>query len=238
MLYVTKKNIAKLLYRGIVTAAYLYLVLFNSTLLSGILNLRILFFKFYHLIWLIIALRLVWVLLDLLKQYFSNPPTIPKKIILRFRDLLAEFTGNNNIKAFNSAVLSLFIIGLLLMVYLAFNLNPFWLYGFVLIAWFNETLCIILWCPFRAWFMANRCCNTCRIRYWGYWMVLLPLIVLPSFWNYSLFLLSILILVAWEHLHKEYPEKFYETTNNSLLCRNCKRAYGYCRVRKSSLLGV
>lgn len=53
-------------------------------------------------------------------------------------------------------------------------------------------------------------------------MMFTPLIAVPSFYNYSLVLMSWVVLAHWEISHKLYPERFYEKSNDSLKCKNCK----------------
>ncbi len=37
-----------------------------------------------------------------------------------------------------------------------------------------DLICVLFWCPFKEWIMKNRCCNTCRIFNWDYFMMFLP----------------------------------------------------------------
>lgn len=85
-----------------------------------------------------------------------------------------------------------------------------------------DLICVVVWCPFRVFFMHNKCCTTCRIFNWDHAMMFLPLIVIPGLWTYSLLLMSFLILIVWEIACAVYPERFLEKTNCALRCNNCK----------------
>ncbi len=85
-----------------------------------------------------------------------------------------------------------------------------------------DLICVLVVCPFQKWIMKNKCCNTCRIYNWDFAMMFTPLIAVPSFYNYSLVLMSWVVLIHWELSHKLFPERFYETSNANLKCKNCK----------------
>ncbi len=85
-----------------------------------------------------------------------------------------------------------------------------------------DIICIIGWCPFKQFFMHNKCCTTCRIFNWDHAMMFSPLIVLPGIWTYSLVIMSFIVLIIWEIACANYPERFTEMTNCALRCKNCK----------------
>ena len=95
-----------------------------------------------------------------------------------------------------------------------------------------DLICILFYCPFQKWFMKNRCCNTCRIYNWDYFMRFTPLIVIPNFYNYSLVLLSLIILVVWEYNYQKYPKRFHDETNDFIKCKNCKELMCKNKLRK------
>ena len=53
-------------------------------------------------------------------------------------------------------------------------------------------------------------------------MMFTPLIFIPSFYTYSLLILSLMLLLKWELYYHKYPERFSEVTNSNLQCKNCK----------------
>lgn len=85
-----------------------------------------------------------------------------------------------------------------------------------------DYICILFYCPFQKWMMKNKCCNTCRIYNWDFAMMFTPLIFIPNFYNYTLVILSIVVLVIWEINYYLHTERFHEETNENLKCKNCK----------------
>jgi len=85
-----------------------------------------------------------------------------------------------------------------------------------------DVICIVVWCPFRKFFMHNKCCTTCRIFNWDHAMMFSPLIAIPGVWTYSLVIMSLIVVNVWEKACKDHPERFIERTNGNLKCRNCK----------------
>lgn len=95
-----------------------------------------------------------------------------------------------------------------------------------------DIICILIYCPFQRWFMKNKCCTTCRIYNWDYAMMFTPLIFVPNFYNYSLVIMSLVVLIFWELTYYIYPERFYEETNDNLKCKNCKEFMCRNNLRK------
>ena len=84
-----------------------------------------------------------------------------------------------------------------------------------------DVICVLFWCPFRALLMKNRCCTTCRIFNWDHMMMFSPLLFVPSFFNWSLCGMSIVVLLVWELTFAIHPERFWEGSNAALKCANC-----------------
>ncbi len=84
-----------------------------------------------------------------------------------------------------------------------------------------DMICILFFCPFHTWFMKNKCCGSCRIYNWDYFMMFSPLIFVPSWYTYTLFFCSLLLLIRWEVTAAMHPERFLERTNEALTCANC-----------------
>lgn len=84
-----------------------------------------------------------------------------------------------------------------------------------------DLICVLFWCPFKEWIMKNRCCNTCRIFNWDYFMMFLPGIFCKSFFTISLLAMSLITLAIWEIYNMKYPERFWEGSNDAIKCRNC-----------------
>ena len=84
-----------------------------------------------------------------------------------------------------------------------------------------DVICVLFWCPFRVWFMKNRCCTTCRIFNWDHIMMFAPLIFVPGFYSWSLCPMAIVVVLVWEVTFALHPERFWEGANKNLLCQNC-----------------
>ncbi|MBQ7037359.1 MAG: hypothetical protein IJN74_07760 [Clostridia bacterium] len=93
-----------------------------------------------------------------------------------------------------------------------------------------DLICVLIWCPFRL-IMKNKCCTTCRIFNWDHLMMFSPLIMVNSFFSWSLFGLSVIIFIIWEVCVFTYPERFWENSNMALRCSECtdKLCTQYCR---------
>ena len=84
-----------------------------------------------------------------------------------------------------------------------------------------DLICVLFWCPFRQFFMKNRCCTTCRIFNWDHLMMFSPLIFVSGFFARSLVVMSVIVFLVWELTAFLHPERFWEGTNDTLKCRNC-----------------
>ena len=84
-----------------------------------------------------------------------------------------------------------------------------------------DLICVLFWCPFRVWFMKNRCCTTCRIFNWDHFMMFTPFLFVPGVYTWSLAGLSVIIYVIWEVQVYTHPERFTDACNNTLKCKNC-----------------
>ncbi len=93
-----------------------------------------------------------------------------------------------------------------------------------------DLICVLIWCPFRL-LMRNRCCTTCRIFNWDHLMMFTPMLFIPSFYSWSLFLMALIVWVVWELCVLLYPERFWEFSNEALQCSSCtdKLCTQYCQ---------
>jgi hypothetical protein len=53
-------------------------------------------------------------------------------------------------------------------------------------------------------------------------MMFTPFVFIGGFFGWSLFGISLLLLIRWEITYRLYPERFYPSTNACLSCANCK----------------
>ncbi len=84
-----------------------------------------------------------------------------------------------------------------------------------------DMICILFFCPFQSWFLKNKCCSTCRIYNWDYAMMFTPLFFVRDFYAWSLFGMSLAIMLRWELTFYRHPERFSDETNEFIRCANC-----------------
>ena len=84
-----------------------------------------------------------------------------------------------------------------------------------------DMICVLYWCPFRTFFMKNRCCATCRIFSWDAAMLITPIIVIPSLITTSLVIYGVFLTLRWEYVYHKHPERFFDVSNRSIRCANC-----------------
>ena len=85
-----------------------------------------------------------------------------------------------------------------------------------------DYICILFYCPFQSCIMGNKCCVNCRIFDWGHFMMFTPMLFIKSFYSWSLFVTSFVVLIHWEIIYAKHPERFWSGSNQVLQCRNCK----------------
>lgn len=226
----------KLLIKGTITALILVLAIWWPEVIVGTFTYPILFFKVYHVLWVMVMWLLVKRMVPRLnskismgkifeRHYKAEPADNPTKEA-KFREKLADYTHRMNAGALKAAiywVLAVLFVGLL---YYTGILNTMWLMLTVVFFIFMDQFCVSAWCVFK-WIIGNKCCNTCRINNWGYLMAFSTLIYVPSFWTYSVLIMSAIVVVQWEYLNAKYPERFFELYNTNLQCRNCD---GICKA--------
>lgn len=85
-----------------------------------------------------------------------------------------------------------------------------------------DLICVVIWCPFQSYIIKNKCCVNCRIFNWGHFMMFTPLLFIVNFFTWSLFFTSLIVMLRWELTLLKYPERFWEESNTTLQCVNCK----------------
>jgi hypothetical protein len=92
-----------------------------------------------------------------------------------------------------------------------------------------DLICIVIYCPFQALIMKNRCCVTCRIFNWDSIMMFTPLIFVRSLFSWSLVAIALILLIHWEVTYRKHPERFMEESNANLNCAHCNDRL--CKVK-------
>lgn len=112
--------------------------------------------------------------------------------------------------------------------------RPQELFGIMLLYFIGDMICVFGICPFRLIFMRNRCCNVCRIYNWDAIMLVTPLMLVPSFYSWSLGAIAIVYTLVWEISYHRHPERFYDSSNVALSCGHCKNAICPHRYKKNT----
>lgn len=135
-------------------------------------------------------------------------------------------TGKNEIRAANKgaiivAISWLVLNGIIALLYKAQLIRDGILLLIALFYSVADIICILFFCPFRKFMLKNRCCSTCRIFNWDFLMMFTPFILIINPYTLSLFALAFLLFLRWEITHLLHPERFYESSNSTLICGNC-----------------
>lgn len=107
--------------------------------------------------------------------------------------------------------------------------RPQELFGIMLLYFIGDMICVFGICPFRLIFMRNRCCNVCRIYNWDAIMLVTPLMLVPTWYSWTLGAIAIIYTLVWEISYHKHPERFYDSSNVRLNCNQCK--HGMCPYR-------
>ncbi len=187
------------------------------------------FFKMFsplHIIW------FIW-MYDMILQLLSAPKYWPlgsqkyreerfkKPLLQHNKKHIRKMMKELNNGSISVAVVWILFIAIIDILYLT-KIIPFQVV--VIISTFFyvcDVICIIGWCPFKTYFMHNKCCTTCRIFNWDHAMMFSPLIAIPGIWTYTLVITSLVVVAVWEVACYKHPERFIEDTNNALKCYNC-----------------
>ena len=135
---------------------------------------------------------------------------------------LAKYIQKQNVAALIIMLVWLSFNAIFGILYLAGILIPSDLLMLTVLFFLCDYICILLFCPFQTFFMKNKCCINCRIYDWGHFMMFTPMLFIPSFYSWSLFFTSLVVLLRWEISYARHPERFWEGSNKTLQCANCK----------------
>ena len=141
---------------------------------------------------------------------------------------LEEQTKKDNRGAAITMVTWLTVNGIFGLLHLMGRLETGTMLMLSLFFYISDLICVLIWCPFQ-YINKNRCCVTCRIYNWGFFMLYLPCAFVPGFFTRSLFATSVAILLWWEYQHYRHPERFWEGSNASLNCAHCTDKM--CRIK-------
>ena len=146
---------------------------------------------------------------------------------------LLKYVQKQNIRAWQVMLIWLSCNAVFGALYLAGVLKEADLLMLTVFYFLCDYICILFFCPFQTGVMKNKCCVNCRIYDWGHFMMFTPMLFIKSFFSWSLFFTSLVVLIHWEILYAIYPERFWEGSNQVLRCSQCKDKT--CGIKKSIL---
>ena len=133
-----------------------------------------------------------------------------------------EFVQDQNQKAWKVMLVWLIGNGLVGLIYSLNWIGQPELFLLSVFYFLCDYICILFYCPFQSHIMKNKCCVNCRIYDWGHFMMFTPMIMIKSFYTWSLFFMACIVLIHWELVYGKHPERFYYGSNKRLQCATCK----------------
>ena len=143
---------------------------------------------------------------------------------------LLRYVQNQNIKAWIVMLVWLSFNAIFGILYLLKIIGDVDLLMLSVFYFLSDYICILIFCPFQSMIMKNRCCVNCRIYEWGHFMMFTPMLFIRNFFSWSLFFTSCVVVLKWEITYAKHPERFWEGSNQTLQCRNCKERT--CQIKK------
>lgn len=221
-------NKRKFVFRAFVSIVAFGLAFYDIDLLIKVFYFDLTYFKLYHILWFLLMLGMIQVCIPIFNNHVSCGKMFAKhfKANTTFYDkeALKEHTRRNNLGAVRAGIFWSVLLAVIGLLYFRNLIDKITIHLIVVFFYFSDQFCINIWCPFRSWIVKNKCCNTCRIFNWGHFMIFSPYIFIPTFWTYSLLMMSITILIQWEYMHFKHPYRFSEISNANLQCINCLKA--------------
>lgn len=232
---VFKRYFTRLIFRAVVFVLVLLTYILRRELLHEAINFRLYDrFNVIHLLWLILMIDMLRNLLPEVEismsglkrreEYYVQPPEGYDKLAL------LERVQKMNIGAWKVMLAWLFFNAIFAIIYLADVIGEAELLMLTIFYYVSDTVCIVIFCPFQKFFMGNRCYVDCRIFEWGYFMMYTPMLFIKSFFSWSLFFVSCVIVIRWEIAYARHPERFWEGSNAAIRCKNCTDRI--CRIKK------
>lgn len=134
---------------------------------------------------------------------------------------LYRFVKDQNVKAWTVMLIWLSFNAIFGMLYLFKVIDSADLLMLTVFYFLCDYICILLFCPFQSFIMKNKCCVNCRIYDWGHFMMFTPMLFIQNFFSWSLFFMSLIVLIHWEIIYAKYPERFWYGSHQKLQCANC-----------------
>lgn len=149
------------------------------------------------------------------------------------RGELLKYVQRMNVRAWNVMLVWVILNGMIGMLYVFDVMKTADVFLVSIFYFLCDYICILFYCPFQTHIMQNKCCVNCRIYDWGHFMMFTPMLFIRHFFSWSLFWLSVLVLIHWELVYARHPERFWEGSNRTLRCSNCQDRS--CQFKKALL---
>lgn len=178
-----------------------------------------------HILWLIFMLMMIGHIKpkELISMAWGKSQESNYDEVIGYSSLdLLKFVQNMNYKAWIVLLVWLCFNSIFGILYLFEIIDSADLFMLTVFYYLCDYICILFFCPFQTFIMKNKCCVSCRIYDWGHFMMFTPMIFIRNFFSWSLFFMSLIVLIRWELTYAKYPERFWHGSNKTLQCANCK----------------
>ena len=216
----------KLALRLFIFAAALYIYLFRKDLVALIMGKEFFnHFTILHVFWVFFMVTMILHLFpnklrSMALRKAQQVDYVPVKNYSEYE--LLKFIQKQNLAAWRVMLVWLVLNGFWALLYLAGVIHEEELLLLTCFYFLSDYICILFFCPFQSKIMKNKCCVNCRIYDWGHFMMFTPMLFIKDFFSWSLFFTSLIVLIRWEILYSMHPERFWEGSNQTLKCINCK----------------
>jgi len=214
----------------IIFLAFLVIHFSDRTFIESFLNQPFIITPFFdfitpmHILWLIFMLTMIHHIIPSKRISMAWKKSRKEKYrpAEKYSELdLLKFVQIQNLSAWKVMLLWLCFNAIFGILYLSGIMNSGDMVMLSVFYYLCDYICILIFCPFQTFIMKNKCCINCRIYDWGHFMMFTPMLFIKSFYSWSLFFTSLIVLLHWEIVYAKYPERFYENTNLNLKCENC-----------------
>lgn len=228
-----KESRVRFIFRSIFLTISIILFIIDKNKIVDILSYKIMYnVKIYHIIWLYLITETLFLIIPYTNNHSYNGKLFLKHYIQvdnYNKEKLYKYIKKNNKHAISVLVTWILLNLVLTIIYFNQNLDISYIFLVFMIYYWCDMFCVNIWCPFHKLFFKSKCCNECRIYNWDHVMFCTPLLLIKSFWAYSLFAISLFAFIQWEHMRRRHPERFSPISNKKLQCRECQ--YN-CRFNK------
>lgn len=178
-----------------------------------------------HVLWLVFMVIMILHIfpIDILSMALRKEKEVHFVPVKDYSELeLLRFVKDQNAKAWMVMLIWLSLNAVIGFLYLFNVLDDADLLMVTVFFFLCDYVCILFFCPFQKYVMKNKCCVNCRIYDWGHFMMFTPMLFIRNFFSWSLFFTSLVVLIHWEIIYANHPERFWSGSNKTLQCAACK----------------